>query len=610
MSHSQAILPPRVPAVWLTVSGDDCAAAARQYLAQGALDFQPYFECPLPSGDASSHAVSIEVMSKLVNQLKQIPGHSGLLRHMESLVERLYAAQDGLDTPAEFEAAVVENMDALAALRRISREGASGSALVDQSARAANRALDALGYRTVLVINAELIDRPSLRFLARGCLLSPPDSMNWLWVNNPLPEPSDPVSLEQIIEDLPLTSRHSILRTIKAILKPQAAVLVQSTLHQSHRMHIDQRDIGRATKFLTNLNYDACALWAAARAGDFSPDYCRFTALLLSNLGLHKAATELLERGCTASSHPSLRAQFWFMSGLIWSKRLNHIERANACFERAEAELERADPDDPGDPALEWAWVQNGRAMTTILAARRERIPVRQVFPVAYGHLKNAFDRVRHGRTPNRSYLRFNLVGNMSTLMEISGNDRAVSYLAQASNELIAGGSGSDWLAHLKCLKAARMARLGNVRGAASIFAETRLYTQKADQPIFAEILGRSLATARFKAGDIDAAGELFEECLVESRVLRSRTGVEVHATGIAVCHLLRGDKRAAQAVLEDMASEEDVWCLSKSCLEAGDLSQLKIKENFPTLPMSIPEVDLEGTVRSTASVLYGKEEM
>ncbi|XKM38273.1 hypothetical protein A4U53_004405 (plasmid) [Rhizobium ruizarguesonis] len=254
--------------------------------------------------------------------------------------------------------------------------------------------------------------------------------------------------------------------------------------------------VGGATGWLANLNYDACAHWAAARA-DPGVDDCRLIALLMVNLGLYDDAVDILQRAIAICDQATLRCHLWYVSGLIWSKRLYNVARSNACFDMADAALESVAAEDGGDPHMERAWVQNGRAMNAILAARLAHKPISTAFPIAFSHLTRAFDLVREGGTRDRVYLRFNLLGNMSNLMEIGGNYAvALDLLNRTFDESLARGAENEreWIAQQRCMRAALMARAGDGAAAIPIFAEARELMQQLDRPISAEALGRSQA--------------------------------------------------------------------------------------------------------------------
>jgi tetratricopeptide (TPR) repeat protein len=618
MKRSDLLLAPAISSNyrnWLTLpKGSDCCYAARRYLEQHASEAVMRgnsFECPLPCGDASSFTLAIKILDRLRDSLND----SACMEELSSLAEQMRATQTaeaGLDTATGLEAAVLRNGDALAALRRVSRESATSSTLIDQAARAMNKACRLLGYRSILVFNADAIDRPSLKFLTRACLLASPDApVFWVWTQIALPDPHDD-QLDLMLSSLPVKSRQNILDAIITVLQPLRSQKIQRAEKRmvSTALHIDSRGVGGATAWLANLNYDACAMWAAAH-NEHTPDYYRLAALLLTNIGLHNAALTMLEKATEVAGHATLRAHIWYISGLIWSKRLYDVATSNACFERAECELDSVQANDPGDPDMERAWVQNGRAMNAILAARLEGRSIRQIFTNTFHHLTSAFDMVREGHTRDRVYLRYNLLGNMSSLMEIGGNyDVALNLLNRTFDESLAKGVANEreWLAQQRCQRAALQARSGDVKAAVPIFSEARTLLLAANRPVCAETLGRSCATALFKTGQTGAAREIFADCLEEARLLRSRIGVEIHTTGLAASYLVAGDIKKARSIVEEIGHAENVWCLSRDKLQSGDFSGLAIKDNFYGLTMSIPEIDLEDMApASIAGALRGR---
>lgn len=261
---------------------------------------------------------------------------------------------------------------------------------------------------------------------------------------------------------------------------------------------------------------------------------------------------------------------------------------------------------------MERAWVQNGRAMNAILAARLAHKPISTAFPIAFSHLTRAFDLVRDGGTRDRVYLRFNLLGNMSNLMEIGGNYAvALDLLNRTFDESLARGAENEreWIAQQRCMRAALMARAGDAAAAIPIFAEARELMQQFDRPISAEALGRSQAKALYQSGAYGEARELFSTCLDEARALRSRLGVQTHVIGLAACEISLGREKTALSLLRTIGELEDVWALPPAALASADLSGLRIQDAYYGLSLSIPEVDLEDMApASIAGALRGRQ--
>ncbi|QND45957.1 hypothetical protein HB780_09600 (plasmid) [Rhizobium lusitanum] len=569
------------------------------------------FHCRSLNGDLSTFATAIRLLEKLCEE-PAIGVLSGQLGRLIDGMRKACAEEAHLDSAAGLEGAIQKNGDALAALRRISRESMVSSNLIDQAARCVLAALDAAGYTHVVISSAEIIDRPSLKLFARACLLTPENSrLVWIWTATASNSWKTHPGLE--FGMLPVCARENFMEAIKSVLQPLELDAPQGSheVGTALKTHIAQRGVGGATGWLANLNYDACAHWAAAQA-DPGVDDCRLIALLMVNLGLYDDAVDILQRAIAICSQATLRCHLWYVSGLIWSKRLYNVARSNACFDMGDAALESVAAGDGGDPHMERAWVQNGRAMNAILAARLAHKPISTAFPIAFSHLTRAFDLVRDGGTRDRVYLRFNLLGNMSNLMEIGGNYAvALDLLNRTFDESLARGAENEreWIAQQRCMRAALMARAGDAAAAIPIFAEARELMQQFDRPISAEALGRSQAKALYQSGAYGEARELFSTCLDEARALRSRLGVQTHVIGLAACEISLGREKTALSLLRTIGELEDVWALPPAALASADLSGLRIQDAYYGLSLSIPEVDLEDMApASIAGALRGRQ--
>merc|ERR1711965_915833 len=191
----------------------------------------------------------------------------------------------------------------------------------------------------------------------------------------------------------------------------------------------------------------------------------------LTNLGRHDAAIAELQAAVAKAARPGMRAHLLYMQALLHAKRRFDLERSDVCLAQAHAELGLLMPGGTdaiggGDVAMERAWLHNGQAMNALLRARFARRPVAEAFPEAYRHLCTAFEAVREGRSPDRTYLRFTRLGNMSKLMEIRGEYAvALDLIARTFGDVLdtveeAGGTwGADhWGASRSAMQAAIMA--------------------------------------------------------------------------------------------------------------------------------------------------------
>lgn len=611
MDRSQLLLPPAgepEKRQWITLpTGVDA----------GEIDFHALCggKRPLTIGNPDGNLATYATALLMLRNMRRRLGALSVNPDLGEVIDAMDAARKEeirLDANGGLEEAAQENGDALAALRRISRESAESSTLIDRAARSLNAALARLRINHLVILNAERVDRPSLKILARACLIATCDARTiWIWTEARLPE-SAAASNSVAWAHLPQHARRGILSAIRTVLDPvQCELAVDQVLLAvpSSRKSADF-GIGGAIGRLANLNYDGAAEWIAQRA-DPDIDTCRLTALLMVNLGLNDAAIETLAHAVTLDAAPTLQCHMWYVSGLIWSKRSYNIEQSNRCFDLAEEALEHVTADDTGDQDMERAWVQNGRAMNTVLAARFAGRPIKDAFPVAFDHLRRASDLVRDGHSRDRIYLRYNLLGNMSNLMEIGGNHiLALDLLSRTFDESLAKGSANEreWLAQQRCMRAALMARAGDAASAAPIFEDARNLMLETDRPIGAEALARSLATSHYQNGDFVKAQTVFTKGIAEASQLRSRLGLETHVTGLAACFVAMNRTGDALDLLQHHGKADDVWPIGPAALALGDLSGLKIRDTYYGLSLSIPEVDLEDMApASIAGALRGR---
>lgn len=619
MRRSQLLLPPATPAhsrIWISlprgIDAGDCAERAVRQVPTSRRS-KPRVLSIANTGDGlATYATAITVLDQLDKRLSSTDtGHQ--LADIVGAMRDARAGETELDSSGDLEEAARHNKDALAALRRISRESAESSNLIDRAARHLNAALSKLDLTHVVIVNAERIDRPSLKMLARSCLLASHGAFPvWIWTAADVGPEKMPRTIDAKAE-LPATARRGILAAIKAILDP-----TESDFSTTGKMifvpantHASDIGIGGAAGQLSNLNYDRCAQWIAGQP-DSNVDACRFASLVMVNLGLHEAAVDTLYHAIRQCPDAALQCHMWYIAGLVWSKRRYDIAQSNLCFDRAEAALDAVGARTTGDPAMERAWVHNGRAMNAILAARLTDRPIKDAFPVAFDQLRKAFELVRDGRARDRIYLRYNLLGNMSSLMEIGGNYTvALDLLNRTFDESLAHGTENEreWLAQQRCMRASLAARSGDIATAVPIFNDARALMIETDRPVWAEALGRSEATARFQSGDIEGAHQVFAKCLDEARALRSRLGVEIHAAGLAACQAGTGRTRDAIATLRFIGAQEDVWLVDRQALDQGDLSDLRVRDTYYGPSLSIPEVDLEDMApASVAGALRGRK--
>lgn len=314
MRRSHLLLAPATPShcrIWMSLpQGADarnCAdRAVKRFPALRSSDPQPLIIASAEDGLAT-YASAISALEELQKKMSAT-GSSQDLTSVIGAMRNARASETELDSSKNLEEAVRRNGDALAALRRISRESAESSILIDRAARHLNAGISKLSLTHILIANAERIDRPSLKIFARACLLASNDTAPiWIWTV----AAQRPTSLSQTLDDwseLPVHARHGILNAIKTVLVPVEAdfPIDHETLFVPANMQEPDYGIGGATAQLANLNYDRCAQWIADRP-DPDVDTSRLAALIMVNLGLPEAAVDTLSHAIEQCPDASLQ---------------------------------------------------------------------------------------------------------------------------------------------------------------------------------------------------------------------------------------------------------------------------------------------------------------
>jgi hypothetical protein len=214
MRRSHLLLAPATPShtrIWITMplgtDASECASRALRCFAA------PQNSAPMPLvitsgvGGLESYCSAIAIMEGLREKLRATGKCAEDLAVAIGAMRDARAGETALNSSENLEEAVRHNGDALAALRRISRESAESSIVVDRAARHLNAAVKALGLTHVVIVDAARIDRPSLKIYARACLLTPRGAATvWIWTATAM-SPTGPSQTFDVRSDLPIHAR-------------------------------------------------------------------------------------------------------------------------------------------------------------------------------------------------------------------------------------------------------------------------------------------------------------------------------------------------------------------------------------------------------------------
>ncbi|NEP00410.1 MAG: tetratricopeptide repeat protein [Symploca sp. SIO2E9] len=496
----------------------------------------------------------------------------------------------------------------LAALRRVSRESIDTALIIDKVARELNTALRTIINKgTIVVPNSDRLDRTTLKIFTRCILLlRDSDPMTWEWHLKAVPNNFDRVDCTYELHKLWTVTRSSFIAKLQFILDPHIqSVGSDPVVRNQVQIQSSPHSLEDVSIALVLQNYDSCFLWTSQypEIENFSNQFSnesvnlwRGIAIASVNTGHYRSALKFLELAYFKAHMATLRAHLCYIQGLVMAKRLYDIEESNKLYERGLHELESITHNDPGDTALEQAWIFNGFALNSLLAARLTGQNMATVTKKTFTWLQRAFDLVREGASPERVYLRFNLLRNISHFLEIQQHyDLAIKTWQETFEDIVNKGVGQEHVAH-----ATVNYRLGYLHYKASHFRESTHFLNAALESI--EKVGcdfrtlrilRAIGTLFLVQKQFDEASEVFTRGLELSLDHRLLADSRYHLQGLVMTYTRSEHDQAAYRVLDQMRAKEPEIVESHGFLDTH-FQLWKLPQLDSSLPNTVAEVDLE----------------
>lgn len=487
-----------------------------------------------------------------------------------------------------------------ALMRRISRESVYTARTIDAAAKLINELIGERGdVKTVLVDNVDRLDRLSLKILARAMLLLRPEhGFAWAWRSASDPMDALDVSCDG---DFYLVSRHAFLQKLLGVISPtlrRSSGVTNLARPSECEGGVEESDISTA---LVMQNYDACFLWCTGGLSPPSvPEGHRLIGLALTNIDQYDEALGAWRTAECLTTDRGRRAHLCYLQGLLEAKRRYDLTGSDMHYLRGLDEVSRIHDDETiSDLNLEHAWLLNGLALNQALLWRRTKDTIH--FHRAFDMERQAFDLVRDGTEPARLYLRFNLLANLSFLLEISGRyDVAIQTLNRAFDmELGSGDSAYRMRSTLGYRIGVLYSRVGHLDRALECL------DRAAEQDHYIELWStherilRAIGSVALQRRDIGRAEIAFQQGLDICRAERSAEGTWEHGRGLATTLLLQGARDKALDVIETLLNEEGLQLMSASACRDNVLPDtLQPSPPSPKLPAYIAEIDLEGIPR------------
>lgn len=320
---------------------------------------------------------------------------------------------------------------AFAVLRRISRESVYTGRLIDSAARTLLMAIDDIDASDILVESVDQLDRPSLKILFRMALIAVGKTRHWQWRFS-----ADPFCADGSVWS---HSRVNLLTAMRNVISPAIDFRFRGKISLDLRSF--ERNSVTAEGLAADLvlqNYDK--IFAVMDLGVALPlsavDEARLLALAALNVGDLLAANKILAKAESGCSDPNGSAHIAYLQGLICAKRHYELIESDKHHQRGLKYVTGLNSDAAN---LERAWLLNGLALNDALRWRRDPEGWSHSYASAFQLVREAFSLVADLSTPHAAYLRFNLIANMSFLVEMKGDYGAAARALERTFELDGG---------------------------------------------------------------------------------------------------------------------------------------------------------------------------
>ena len=323
-------------------------------------------------------------------------------------------------------------------------------------------------------------------------------------------------------------------------------------------------------------------------------------------------AVDEIDRAAGLTARPAFGAHLAYLAGLIQTKRRYDPAGAMRRYGEGLALLGGAAGGaagaDPVEERVERAWLLNGRALALTLqakacedAADRERL-MSQSFALEL----EAFELVKETGGAASSYLRHNLLANLTFLLEISGRFKeAVRFWRRAFERYLATDSQS-----FKSVFAGRLGQLlfksGERAEGTAVLEEARDLCRRVGDPFHEEEVCIALGYCYSAMGDLERAHAAYRSAFDIARRLRDLDICDASLSGMLWCLATAGAAAELEALREAVVAAVPGTPLAERLAAAppGDplqaLRACGVERPLPSpkLRAYIPSVDLEGTPR------------
>ncbi|MGE6631742.1 hypothetical protein [Bacillus sp. NPDC077027] len=309
-------------------------------------------------------------------------------------------------------------------IRRISRESNASMNILNDLCMANLDLIykvieDTKSKFAIIVNNAELLDRGSLRFFTQLIKISTKKEFVLIWnfkqnvLNDSTVESSN-------IEDIFINGRFDIFKRVANNANP---AITMSADIPAYGEKINWGDfpfgsslIDESAKALITQNYDRALLICKKQLdSEKKSDTFKIIGLVCSNIGYYKIAYKYFLMALSCCEEAEEKTHLNYLCGLIATKRLYDFKLARKHYNTA---LDIIKTCETSQGKLEKAWVYNGLSFLDVLE-NSTGYKLHKFTDILQREIE-AMDLIKSSKGYGPVYLRFNLISNITFLLEIN----------------------------------------------------------------------------------------------------------------------------------------------------------------------------------------------
>lgn len=495
-------------------------------------------------------------------------------------------------------------------IRRISRESSATSKLIDQVAEKVVEMVNELfiseGKNIILVINAsEWIDRPSLRVLHRIFKLLPSSHLKLgLGFTDDIPstfELDNPFDMQESI----IVARS---RIFKRLLLEQSPLIIGKEKNRcdfsDYRYYGTENGLmSDAAIALVTQNYENAFLACEKVKSTQSPseEIFRIIGLVHANLSLYEASYSAFKEALKYEDSGPKRAHIECLAALLAVKRFYNLEVARSHYESA---LKFVDESEKVN-RLEKGWILNGMSfMNTVASSKLQGEEKNKLLDSVLERELKALQLVKNERDSGSLYLRYNLLSNITFLLEIRKDyQTALEFWKTAFTKLI----GDD---HGYCYRTGMLSwKAGKIEDGINYLKQAYLTASSQKDRLDSESILYALGYVNFEIGSYEESINNFVEGLKFAITLRDFTKMEEHVKGFLRASSMVGKLEENLIFLKDICTnldntlpnkvseflEKDITILKQLIFENNlRHPKTKLSSYHPSVDLeSVPEIDM-----------------